>query len=247
GQVAAHKPPPCHGARPGPRLVHATPPLSVSSQQPHHVGPSRRDLAQLKLGFVLEATISGPTGPSSQTPMRADLRHCVNGDHARRDHPAFHLPRRPPRPWRLLWVVKVLRRCWQTSDGPLMEGELLLGHAVPVVVGAAGRQIDRRTAGWRRAVIWPGPSLRWWLGGPEMPVGLAGDVALEDSHDLGLGEALVEASGDLGAGARLGAHAGEHDAPQRMVRLTVPAPVESVSSTAQSTRRARARMASLVA
>src|SRR4029453_5358818 len=129
----------------------------------------------------------------------------------------------------LLWVVKVLRRCWQTSDGPLMEGGLLLGHAVPVVVGAAGRQIDRRTAGWRRAVIGPGPSLRWWLGGPETPVGLAGDVALEDSHDLGLGEALVEASGDLGAGARLGAHAGVHDAPQRMVRLTVPAPVEAVS------------------
>jgi hypothetical protein len=60
--------------------------------------------AELKLGFVVEATISGPTGPSSQTPMRADTRQCVNGDHARRDHPAFHLPRRPPRPWRLLCV-----------------------------------------------------------------------------------------------------------------------------------------------
>src|SRR4029450_404127 len=108
----------------------------------------------------------------------------------------------------LLCVVKVLRRCWQTSDGPLMEGGLLLGHAVPVVVGAAGRQIDRRTAGWRRAVIGPGPSLRWWLGGPEMPVGLAGDVALEDSHDLGLGAALVEASGDLGGGGGAGGGGG---------------------------------------
>jgi hypothetical protein len=92
----------------------------------------------------------------------------------------------------------------------------------------AGRSIEGQLGGVRQL---SGQARRsgGWLGGPEMPVGLAADVALEDSHDLGLGEALVEASGDLGAGARLGAHAGEHDAPQRMVRLTVPAPVEAVS------------------
>src|ERR671919_30262 len=34
----------------------------------------------------------------------------------------------------LLWVVKVLRVRGQTSDGPLgVEGELLSGHALPVM------------------------------------------------------------------------------------------------------------------
>jgi len=42
----------------------------------------------------------------------------------------------------LLCLVKVLGRCWQTSDGPLMEGELLLGHAVPVG-GWSGGPTDR--------------------------------------------------------------------------------------------------------
>ena len=49
----------------------------------------------------------------------------------------------------------------------------------------------------------------------EVAVDLAGDVALEDTHDLGLGEPLAAAAGDVGAGARLGAHAGEHDPPTR--------------------------------
>jgi hypothetical protein len=39
---------------------------------------------------------------------------------------------------------------------------------------------------------------------------------------------LVEAAGDVAAGAGIGAETGEHDAPQRMVRLAVPAPVEPV-------------------
>jgi hypothetical protein len=48
----------------------------------------------------------------------------------------------------LLCVVKGLRRCWQTSDGPLGEGGLLSGHAgAGDGVGVAGRQIVRRTAG----------------------------------------------------------------------------------------------------
>ncbi|MDQ1476408.1 MAG: hypothetical protein QOE62_1637 [Actinomycetota bacterium] len=48
----------------------------------------------------------------------------------------------------LLCVVKGVRRCWQTSDGPLGEGGLLLGHAVSVMDGWDGeRRIDRRTTG----------------------------------------------------------------------------------------------------
>jgi hypothetical protein len=48
----------------------------------------------------------------------------------------------------LLWVVKVLRGRWQTSDGPLgVEGGLLLGQAFPVMVwgdGPADRSKDNR-------------------------------------------------------------------------------------------------------
>ena len=40
---------------------------------------------------------------------------------------------------------------------------------------------------------------------------------------------LGEAPRDVGLGARVGAHAGDDDAPQRMVGLTVTAPVESVT------------------
>jgi hypothetical protein len=40
------------------------------------------------------------------------------------------------------------RRCWQTSDGPLGEGELLLGRAVSGREGwVGGRRIVRRTTG----------------------------------------------------------------------------------------------------
>ena len=62
-----------------------------------------------------------------------------------------------------------------------------------------------------------------------MAVDLAGDVALEDAHDLRLGASVGEAAFDVGAGARIGAHAGEHDAPQSVIRLAVAAAVESMA------------------
>ena len=37
--------------------------------------------------------------------------------------------------------------CWQTSDGPLVEGRLLSGHALPRWCWVTGRQIVRRTTG----------------------------------------------------------------------------------------------------
>ena len=63
----------------------------------------------------------------------------------------------------------------------------------------------------------------------EVAVDLAGDVTLEDTHDLRLALAFESAPLDVGAGARVRAHAGEHDAPQGMVGLTVAAPVESMA------------------
>ena len=62
-----------------------------------------------------------------------------------------------------------------------------------------------------------------------MAVDLARDVALEDAHDLRLGASVGEAAFDVGAGARIGAHAGEHDAPQSVIRLAVAAAVESMA------------------
>src|SRR5579862_9288769 len=62
----------------------------------------------------------------------------------------------------------------------------------------------------------------------ELWVELAGDVALQDAHDLADRFALGDAARDVFAGAFVAAHAGEHDPPQGMVRLTVPARVESM-------------------
>src|ERR671911_1266766 len=87
--------------------------------------------------------------------------------------------------------------------------------------GATGRQIDRRTPGWRRAVMGPGPPLQ--ISAWKVSVDLACDVALENADDLALREPFGEAALEVVAGAGLGAEAGEHDPPQRMVRLAVPA------------------------
>ena len=70
-------------------------------------------------------------------------------------------------------------------------------------------------------------------------VGLACDVTLQHAHDLGLGETFFGAPLDVGAGAGVGAHAGEHDPPERMVRLTVPGAAESMPDVVCLTRRAR--------
>ena len=63
----------------------------------------------------------------------------------------------------------------------------------------------------------------------ELVVDLAGDVALEAADGFFLGAALGDAAGDVGAGAFVADHAGEHDAPQRRVGLSVAAAVEAVS------------------
>ncbi len=64
----------------------------------------------------------------------------------------------------------------------------------------------------------------------EARVELAGDVTLQDPHDLADGFAFRSAARDVFAGAFIAAHAGEHDPPQRMVRLTAPAGIESMPS-----------------
>ena len=57
---------------------------------------------------------------------------------------------------------------------------------------------------------------------------LAGDVALEGPDDLGFGASFGEAALHVGDGARFAlAQPGEHDPPERMVRLAVPAGVEA--------------------
>src|SRR5207245_11635874 len=64
----------------------------------------------------------------------------------------------------------------------------------------------------------------------EMRVALAGDVALQDAHDLADGLSFRDAARDVFAGAFITTHAREHDPPQGMVGLAVPAGVESMAN-----------------
>ena len=64
------------------------------------------------------------------------------------------------------------------------------------------------------------------LGGAEVAVGLAGDVALQAADDLSFRQSLGGAPLDLGAGGGVAAHPGDHDAPQGVVGLAVAAGVE---------------------
>ena len=88
---------------------------------------------------------------------------------------------------------------------------------------------------------WARPVTPDLLGVHEVRVDLAGDVAFQDAHDLAGGEPFVGATRDVFAGAFIAAHAREHDPPQRMVRLAVPAGVESVTDRSCLTMRARVR------
>jgi hypothetical protein len=64
----------------------------------------------------------------------------------------------------------------------------------------------------------------------ELVVDLAGDVALEATDDFGFGSPGREAALHVFDGARFAlAEAGEHDPPERVVRLAVPARVEAAS------------------
>ena len=99
---------------------------------------------------------------------------------------------------------------------------------VPNVVGSDGpavRSKDNRSVSghsWARPVT---PDL---LGADEVRVELAGDVSFQDAHDLAGCETFSSAASDIFAGAFITAHAGEHDPPQRMVRLAVAAGVQAV-------------------
>src|SRR5207248_857865 len=83
-------------------------------------------------------------------------------------------------------------------------------------LGAPGWFRGRRVAGglWGARPATPDLSAVRGVG-----VELAGDVTLQGAHDLGDGFALGAPAGDVFAGAFVAAHAGEHDAPQRVVRL----------------------------
>ena len=67
---------------------------------------------------------------------------------------------------------------------------------------------------------------RSWSVAREMRVELAGDVTLQGAHDLAGGASFGEATRDVFAGAFIAGHAGEHDPPEGMVRLTIAAGVE---------------------
>ncbi len=57
---------------------------------------------------------------------------------------------------------------------------------------------------------------------------MAGDVAFQAAHDLCSVEALGSTPGHITTGVGIGAHAGEDDAVEGSVGLTVTAPVESI-------------------
>ena len=101
----------------------------------------------------------------------------------------------------------------QDRDEPLGEGKLLRGHGVPAAdagVGSrrrAGRSFSGQPAG-ASADYRARPAAARASAAREVPVDLAGDVALEDADDLGLGTALGEAALDVGAGAGVASSCG---------------------------------------
>src|SRR6476660_4198919 len=97
--------------------------------------------------------------------------------------------------------------------------------------GTAGRSKDNPEGcqGNRGPVPSPRPDLVV-ASARELVEDLAGDVALEGPDDLGFGASFGEAALHVGDGARFAlAQPGEHDPPERMVRLTVPARVEATT------------------
>ena len=129
-----------------------------------------------------------------------------------------------------------VKGCFGGAGRPVMghsgEGELLSGHAVPRVFGSDGPAVRKKDSRWRRGIRGPGPPLLIWSVGHEMRVELAGDVSLQDAHDLAGGASFSESTRNVFAGAFIATHAGEHDPPERMVRLAVAAGVESETLTA---------------
>ena len=97
---------------------------------------------------------------------------------------------------------------------------------VPNVVGSDGPAVRSKDSQWRRGIRGPGPPLQSGSVAREVRVELAGDVSFQDAHDLACGATFGESTRNVFAGAFIAAHAGEHDPPQGMVRLAVPARVE---------------------
>jgi hypothetical protein len=122
----------------------------------------------------------------------------------------------------------------QDTDGPLGDGQALSRPARPVdEIGVEWwrRPADRSedNSGYLECQPIPGPGLPpelECLDGSEVVVDLSGDVALEHSDDLFLGQAFFASPLYVGAGAWVCAHAGNHDVPQRCVGLAVAAGVE---------------------
>jgi hypothetical protein len=121
--------------------------------------------------------------------------------------------------------------CGQDREGPLRCGgqALIRSRGQQAGMGSGdSRQIDSRPAQGAAADlrVRPPPG-SWGLGGAEVAVDLAGDVALQAADDLVLRQAFGGAPLDVGARRRVSAHPGEHDPPQRVVGLAVAARVES--------------------
>ena len=101
---------------------------------------------------------------------------------------------------------------------------------MPKVFGSDGPAVrSKDNQLWCQAVRGPGPPLQIVSVAHELRIELAGDVTLQDAHDLACGSTFGEAARTVFAGAVVAGHAGEHDPPQGMVRLAVPAGVQTVT------------------
>jgi len=120
------------------------------------------------------------------------------------------------------------RRGWQTSDGPF--GVRASSYeAMRCRAGSewrAGRSFEGQLVASGHS--WARPAASDFSVAHEVGVELAGDVALQDAHDLADGLSFRDAARIVFAGAFIVAHAGEHDVPERVVGLAVAAGVESV-------------------
>ena len=103
--------------------------------------------------------------------------------------------------------------CWQPSDGPLVvrAGSYEAVRADGWLGWRAGGSLEGQPVASGHS--WARPATPDLLTHCEVREDLAGDVALEDAHDLAFGSAFREAAFDVGTGAGFGGHAGEHDAP----------------------------------
>jgi hypothetical protein len=94
----------------------------------------------------------------------------------------------------------------------------------------AGQGLPPRCAASRRRPWWMCRSGCWgWVRGGEETEDLAGDVALEDTHDFFGCSAFGSASGHIVTGCLVVAHPHQHDRGQYPVQLSVASPVQPIS------------------